>query len=103
MKIKEIISENHVQTLFAEDEKIEAEQFRKWMKMPGFLKHMTIVKVPGFGITNGALAVKYKDIDLGYIGFPLSILENLLHSPIVKWLERGHDKQAEEEWGKVRK
>jgi len=102
MKIKEIIQEDNFQTLFSKEE-IEPEQFKKWTKMPGFLKHLSFGKVPGVGLTNGALIVRYKDVDLGIIGFKLSILEKLLQSPIAKWIERGHDKQAEEEWGKVRK
>lgn len=54
------------------------------------MSKVELKKVPGVGITNGALRLDYNGQVIGYLGFPLEQFEGIA-GPVRKWLEKGKE------------
>ena len=84
-------------TTFYNAEKDIAVAFKRWWERakqaPQLVKeNFTVETVPGIGVSNGAIKMKWKGQPLGYIGFPLELFEGIA-GPVQRWMEKGtqHD------------
>ena len=79
-------------------------QFESWWDqlkaVPNAIKNFSIKKVPGIGVTNGALEFSYKGKPLGYLGFPVSALESVT-GPIEQFLQSGQDEADDLTWDAI--
>jgi predicted GNAT family acetyltransferase len=69
--------------------------FKRWWgkakQTPQTIKeNFSVEKVPGFGVSNGAIRINWAGNPIGYIGFPLEQFEGVV-GPIQRWMEKGKE------------